>query len=200
MKGLLPLHDITGAGSTILADRVPFGIGSQPIARFTCHEPDKKIGQIFRRVPMDLQGTPGLGTCESLPWGRYWRPSLPPSNSRLRQPGDLEVLRRVFRGFAEESRTHGFAPLAFARFAFIATLMFILQRIMSIRDSTYVRFASATDLQTDSSEWPLWGGCHSARTNGSFSRYRTFRQPVTVQIERQLSARSRYPAFLFHYR
>lgn len=85
MKGLLPLHDITGAGSTILADRVPFGIGSQPIARFTCHEPDKKIGQIFRRVPMDLQGTPGLGTCESLPWGRYWRPSLPPSNSRLRQ-------------------------------------------------------------------------------------------------------------------
>lgn len=69
MKGLLPLHDITGAGSTILADRVPFGIGSQPIARFTCHEPDKKIGQIFRRVPMDLQGTPGLGTCESLPGG-----------------------------------------------------------------------------------------------------------------------------------
>jgi hypothetical protein len=36
-----------------------------------------------------------------------------------RQPGDLEVLREVFRGFSEKARTRGFASPAFAEFAII---------------------------------------------------------------------------------
>jgi hypothetical protein len=38
-----------------------------------------------------------------------------------RQPGDLRVLREVFRGFSEEARTRGFASLPFDRFAFVTT-------------------------------------------------------------------------------
>ena len=54
VKSLFPLHDIAGAGPTILTDCVPFGIGSQLIARFTRHEPDKQIGQVFLRVTVDF--------------------------------------------------------------------------------------------------------------------------------------------------
>ncbi len=38
----------------------------------------------------------------------------------FRQPGDLGVLREVFRGFSEEARTRGIASPALAGFAFVA--------------------------------------------------------------------------------
>ena len=42
-----------------------------------------------------------------------------PSQSALRQPGDLGFLSGVIRGFSEETRNRGFASRAFARFAFV---------------------------------------------------------------------------------
>ncbi len=37
-----------------------------------------------------------------------------------RQPGDLGVLREVFRGFSEEARTRGFPSPPFGGFGFVA--------------------------------------------------------------------------------
>ena len=39
------------------------------------------------------------------------------------QPGDLEVLRGVVRGFSEEARTRGSASLTLVRFAFVAEVI-----------------------------------------------------------------------------
>ena len=38
--------------------------------------------------------------------------------NKLRQPGDLGVLREVFHGFSEEARTRGFPSPSFGGFGF----------------------------------------------------------------------------------